>query len=43
MLSPPFVPSAEKSAGTVTATYIGGTCVPMTQGVLDLTLGSKAT
>jgi trans-2,3-dihydro-3-hydroxyanthranilate isomerase len=29
--------SAVKSAGTVTATYVGGTCVPMMQGVLDLT------
>jgi trans-2,3-dihydro-3-hydroxyanthranilate isomerase len=29
--------SADKSAGTVTATYIGGACVPMMQGVLDLT------
>jgi predicted PhzF superfamily epimerase YddE/YHI9 len=29
--------SADKNAGTVTATYIGGTCMPMMQGVLDLT------
>jgi|AmaraimetFIIA100_FD_contig_61_4139636_length_1496_multi_10_in_0_out_0_2 hypothetical protein len=28
--------TADKSAGTVTATYIG-TCVPMMQGVLALT------
>jgi trans-2,3-dihydro-3-hydroxyanthranilate isomerase len=28
---------AEKSGGTVTATYIGGRCVPVMQGVLDLT------
>ena len=28
---------AEKRAGAVTATSIGGTCVPMMQGVLDLT------
>jgi trans-2,3-dihydro-3-hydroxyanthranilate isomerase len=28
--------SAHKNAGTVTATYIGGTCVPMMEGVLDL-------
>jgi trans-2,3-dihydro-3-hydroxyanthranilate isomerase len=28
--------SAHKSAGTVTATYIGGMCVPMMEGVLDL-------
>jgi trans-2,3-dihydro-3-hydroxyanthranilate isomerase len=27
---------AEKTAGTVTATYIGGTCVPVMRGVLDL-------
>ncbi len=27
---------AEKSAGTVTATYIGGTCVPMMRGTLDI-------
>jgi trans-2,3-dihydro-3-hydroxyanthranilate isomerase len=28
---------AEKNGGTVTATYIGGRCVPVMQGVLDLT------
>jgi trans-2,3-dihydro-3-hydroxyanthranilate isomerase len=28
--------SAHKSAGRVTATYIGGRCVPMMEGVLDL-------
>jgi trans-2,3-dihydro-3-hydroxyanthranilate isomerase len=28
--------SAQKTAGKVTATYIGGRCVPMMQGVLDL-------
>jgi trans-2,3-dihydro-3-hydroxyanthranilate isomerase len=27
---------AEKTAGTVTATYIGGTCVPVMRGVLEL-------
>jgi trans-2,3-dihydro-3-hydroxyanthranilate isomerase len=27
---------AEKSAGTVTATFIGGTCVPMMRGTLDV-------
>jgi trans-2,3-dihydro-3-hydroxyanthranilate isomerase len=27
---------AEKTAGTVTATYIGGTCVPVMRGVFDL-------
>lgn len=27
---------AEKAAGTVTATYIGGSCVPVMRGVLDL-------
>jgi trans-2,3-dihydro-3-hydroxyanthranilate isomerase len=27
---------AEKRQGTVTATYIGGACVPMMQGILDL-------
>jgi trans-2,3-dihydro-3-hydroxyanthranilate isomerase len=27
---------AEKSAGTVTATFIGGTCVPMMRGILDV-------
>jgi trans-2,3-dihydro-3-hydroxyanthranilate isomerase len=27
---------AEKSAGTVTATFIGGTCVPMMRGTLDI-------
>jgi trans-2,3-dihydro-3-hydroxyanthranilate isomerase len=27
---------AEKTAGTVTATFIGGTCVPVMRGVLDL-------
>jgi trans-2,3-dihydro-3-hydroxyanthranilate isomerase len=27
---------AEKSGGTVTATYIGGTCVPMMRGTLDV-------
>jgi trans-2,3-dihydro-3-hydroxyanthranilate isomerase len=27
---------AEKSAGTVTATHIGGTCVPMMRGTLDI-------
>ncbi len=27
---------AEKSAGTVTATYIGGTCVPMMRGTLEI-------
>jgi hypothetical protein len=27
---------AEKTAGTVTATYIGGACVPVMRGVLDL-------
>jgi predicted PhzF superfamily epimerase YddE/YHI9 len=27
---------AEKTAGVVTATYIGGTCVPVMRGVLDL-------
>jgi trans-2,3-dihydro-3-hydroxyanthranilate isomerase len=27
---------AEKTAGTVTATYIGGTCVPVMRGTLDL-------
>ncbi len=27
---------AEKAAGTVTATFIGGTCVPVMRGVLDL-------
>ena len=29
--------SAEKKAGTVTATYIGGRCVPMMKGTIDLT------
>jgi trans-2,3-dihydro-3-hydroxyanthranilate isomerase len=29
--------SAEKKAGTVVATYIGGRCVPMMKGTLDLT------
>ncbi len=28
--------SAEKKAGTVTATYIGGRCVPMMKGTIDL-------
>ena len=28
--------TAEKKAGTVTATYIGGRCVPMLSGTLDL-------
>jgi trans-2,3-dihydro-3-hydroxyanthranilate isomerase len=28
--------SAQKTAGTVTATYIGGNCMPMMEGVLDL-------
>jgi trans-2,3-dihydro-3-hydroxyanthranilate isomerase len=28
--------SAEKRQGKVTATYIGGACVPVMQGVLDL-------
>jgi trans-2,3-dihydro-3-hydroxyanthranilate isomerase len=28
--------SAEKQAGTVTATYIGGRCVPMFKGTIDL-------
>ena len=28
--------TAEKTAGTVTATFIGGTCVPMMRGFLDL-------
>ena len=28
--------SAEKRQGKVTATYIGGTCVAVMQGVLDL-------
>jgi trans-2,3-dihydro-3-hydroxyanthranilate isomerase len=27
---------AEKSAGTVTATYVGGTCVPMMRGALEV-------
>ena len=27
---------AEKTAGTVTATYIGGTCVPMMRGTLEI-------
>jgi trans-2,3-dihydro-3-hydroxyanthranilate isomerase len=27
---------AEKTAGTVTATYVGGTCVPVMRGTLDL-------
>jgi trans-2,3-dihydro-3-hydroxyanthranilate isomerase len=29
--------AAEKKAGTVTATYIGGRCVPMMKGTIDLT------
>jgi len=29
--------SAEKKAGTVVATYIGGRCVPMMKGTIDLT------
>ena len=29
--------SAEKKAGTVTATYIGGRCVPMMRSTIDLT------
>jgi hypothetical protein len=28
--------SAEKRAGAVVATYIGGTCVPVTSGVITL-------
>ena len=28
--------SADKSAGRVTATHIGGTCVPVMRGVLEL-------
>ena len=28
--------SAEKKAGQVTATYIGGRCVPMMKGTIDL-------
>jgi trans-2,3-dihydro-3-hydroxyanthranilate isomerase len=28
--------SAEKRQGKVTATYIGGACVPVMQGVFDL-------
>ena len=31
--------SAEKKAGTVVATYIGGRCVPMMNGTIDLTSG----
>ena len=27
---------AEKSAGTVTATFIGGTCVAMMRGTLEI-------
>jgi trans-2,3-dihydro-3-hydroxyanthranilate isomerase len=27
---------ADKTAGVVTATYIGGSCVPVMRGVLDL-------
>ena len=27
---------AEKSAGTFTATFIGGTCVPMMRGTLEI-------
>ena len=30
--------SAEKKAGTVTATHIGGRCVPMLTGTIDLSL-----
>ena len=29
--------SAEKKAGRVVATYIGGRCVPMLKGTIDLT------
>jgi trans-2,3-dihydro-3-hydroxyanthranilate isomerase len=32
-----LVASAEKKAGTVTATHIGGRCVPMMKGTIDLT------
>jgi trans-2,3-dihydro-3-hydroxyanthranilate isomerase len=28
--------SAEKKAGKVTATYVGGRCVPMLSGEIDL-------
>ena len=28
---------AEKTAGVVTATFIGGTCVPVMRGTLELT------
>src|SRR5712664_3238070 len=31
--------SAEKKAGTVVATYIGGRCVPMMKGTIDLDQG----
>jgi trans-2,3-dihydro-3-hydroxyanthranilate isomerase len=34
--------SAEKKAGTVTATYIGGRCVPMMKGTIDLHEGVRS-